>query len=75
VFSQPFIMEIQTQEARIILVIKAIRTFKKLSCYFTTKIYKILKTILWYRIISLTICNEIRPNYQKLFKLEEKVFI
>jgi len=68
-------MEIQTQEAQIILVIKAIRISKKLSHYSTTKIYKVPKTILRYRITSLTIYNKTRPNYQKLSKLEERVLI
>jgi hypothetical protein len=40
-FFQPFIMEILTQEARIILAIKAIRLSKKLSQRSAGKIYKV----------------------------------
>jgi len=75
VFSQSFIMEIQTQEARIILVIKAIWIFKKLSCRSVAKIYKVPETTLRYRMIGLTVYNETRPNYQKLSKLEERILI
>jgi len=43
-------MLIQTQEAQIILIIKAIRTSKKLSYRKAIKIYNIPKTILRNRI-------------------------
>jgi len=68
-------MEIQTQETRIILVIKVIWTFKKLSCCFVVKIYKVPKITLWYRITSLIICNKTRSNYQKLSELEKEILI
>ena len=68
-------MEIQTQEARIILAIEAIRTSKKLSRRSTTKIYKVPKTTLRHRITGLTTRNETRPNRQKLSELEEGVII
>ena len=53
-FFQPFVMEIQTQEARIILAIKAIRSSKKLSCRSAAKIYKVPETTLRYRMAGLT---------------------
>jgi len=74
-FFQPYIMEIQTQEARIILAIEAIRTSKKLSCRSAAKIYKVPETTLRHRMTSLTPRNETRPNRQKLSELEEGVII
>ena len=68
-------MEIQTQEARIILAIEAIRTSKKLSRRSATKIYKVPETTLRHKITSLTARNETRPNRQKLSELEEGVII
>jgi hypothetical protein len=61
-FSQLFVMEIQTQEARIILAIEAIRTSKNLSRRSTAKIYKVPETTLRHKITSLTTRNETRPN-------------
>ena len=63
-------MEIQTQEARIILAIEAIRTTKKLSCRKAAKLYKVPETSLRDRITSRP-----QPNYMKLTKLKEKVII
>ena len=68
-------MEIQTQEARIILAIEAIRTSKKLSRRSATKIYKVPETTLRHRMTGLTARNETRPNRQKLSELEEGVII
>ena len=55
-------MEIQTQEARIILAIKAIRTSKKRSRRSTAKIYKVPEATLRDRITGRTYCPETRPN-------------
>jgi len=68
-------MEIQTQEARIILAIEAIRTSKKLSRRSAAKIYKVPETTLRHRMTGLTARNETRPNRQKLSELEEGVLI
>ena len=68
-------MEIQTQEARIILAIEAIRTSKKLSQYSVAKIYKVLLSTLSNRIASRTYRPKTRPNRQKLSKLKEGVII
>jgi hypothetical protein len=48
-FFQPFVMEIQTQEARIILAIEAIRSSKNLSRRSAAKIYKVPETTLRHR--------------------------
>ena len=68
-------MEIQTQEARIILAIEAIRSSKKLSCRSAAKIYKVPETTLRHRMAGLTARPETRPNRQKLSELEEGVII
>jgi hypothetical protein len=68
-------MEIQTQEARIILAIEAIRLLRKLSKRSATKIYKVLYATLSYRMAGRTHRPETRPNRQKLSELEEGVII
>jgi hypothetical protein len=74
-FSQLFNIEIQTQETRIILAIKAIRSSKKLSKRYITKIYKILYATFSYRITSRTYRPESKTNYYKLTDLEEDTII
>jgi hypothetical protein len=74
-FSQLFNIEIQTQETRIILAIKAIRSSKKLSKCRVVKIYKILYAILSYRITSRTYRPESKTNCYKLTDLEEDTII
>jgi len=68
-------MEIQIQEARIILVIEAIRLLRKLNKRFTIKIYKVLYATLFYKMAGRIYRLEIRPNCQKLSELEEGVII
>ncbi len=68
-------MEIQTQEARIILAIEAIRSSKKLSRRSAAKIYKVSYATLSDRITGQTYRLETRPNRQKLSELEEGVII
>jgi hypothetical protein len=74
-FFQLFIMEIQTQEARIILAIKAIRSSKKLSQRSTAKIYKVPQKTLSNRIAGRTYRPETKANSLKLTKREERVII
>jgi hypothetical protein len=74
-FSQLFNIEIQTQETRIILAIKTIRSSKKLNKYYIVKIYKILYTTFSYRITSRTYCPESKANYYKLTDLEEDTIV
>jgi hypothetical protein len=68
-------MEIQTQETRIILAIKAIRLSKKPSKRYIIKIYKILYVTLSYRIASWTYCPESKTNCYKLTDLEEDMIV
>jgi hypothetical protein len=74
-FFQLFVMEIQTQEARIILAIEAIQSSKKLSRRSAAKIYNVPETTLRHRMAGLTARPETRPNRQKLSELEETVLL
>jgi len=74
-FFQPFIMEIQTQEARIILAIEAIRTSKKLSKRSAAKIYKVPEATLRHRMAGRTHRPEIKANCYKLNDLEEDTIV
>jgi hypothetical protein len=66
-------MQIQTQEARIILAVEAIRTFKRLSCRAAAKIYKVPKSTLQDRMAGRTTLSERRPATHKLTELEEEM--
>jgi len=68
-------MEIQTQEARIILAIEAIRTSKKLSRRSAAKIYKVPESTLRLRMNGHTSLHERRPASHKLTNLEEEVIL
>ena len=68
-------MEFQTQEARIILAIEAIRISKKLSRRKATKVYNIPYTILSDRIASRIPRRELKANCYKLTEVEEEVII
>jgi hypothetical protein len=68
-------MEIQTQEARIILAIEAIRLSKKLSRRSAAKIYRVPETNLRRRINGQLYLPERRTASLKLTKLEEEVII
>jgi hypothetical protein len=68
-------MPIQTQEARIILAIEAIRLSKKINRSNITKIYDILYSILTDRINSRTPIYEYRLGASKLTELEEEIII
>jgi predicted XRE-type DNA-binding protein len=68
-------MEIQTQEARIVLAIEAIRTTKKLSQRSAAKLYKVPLSTLSDRMAGRTPRPETKANRQKLSKLEEEVII
>jgi hypothetical protein len=54
-------MSVQTQEARIILAIKAIRTSKKLSRQKAAKIYKVLYITLSDKMNSITLIYKRQP--------------
>jgi predicted HTH domain antitoxin len=68
-------MEIQTQEARIILAIKAIQSSKKISRRSAAKIYKVPYATLSDRMASRITRRDSRANGLKLTKLEEEVII
>jgi len=51
-FSQSLQIEIQTKETQIILIIKTIWIFKKLSQYSVVKFYKVLLLIFSNRIVD-----------------------
>jgi hypothetical protein len=68
-------MPIQTQEARIILAIEAIRTNKRLNSTTATKLYNVLRSTLRDRMNRRTTLSERRPPTQKLTELEESVLL
>jgi hypothetical protein len=68
-------MEIQSQEARIILAIEAIRSSKKLSRRSAAKIYKVPETTLRDRMAGRTPRCELKANCYKLTELEETVVV
>jgi hypothetical protein len=68
-------MSTQTQEARIILTIEAIRTSKKLNPLAATKIYNIPCTTPLDRMNGRTHIHDRRPGSSKLTGLEEEVII
>jgi hypothetical protein len=68
-------MEIQTQEARIILAIEAIRSSKKISRRSAAKIFKVPESTLRLRMNGHTSLSERRPASHKLTELEEDVIV
>ncbi len=68
-------MLVQTQEARIILAIEAIRTSKKLSRRKAAKIYEVPESTLRDRINGRTTVPKRRPAAQNLTELEEGVIV
>jgi hypothetical protein len=68
-------MLIQTQEARIILAIEAIRTTKRLNSTTAAKLYNVLCSTLRDRMNGRTTLSERRPPTQKLTELEELVLL
>jgi helix-turn-helix, Psq domain len=68
-------MQIQTNEARIILAIEAIRSSRKISIRAAAKLYNIPHSTLAYRMTGRTPCNEIKANCHKLTEIEEEVIV
>lgn len=68
-------MSVQTQEARVILSIEAIRTSKKLSRRAAAKIYNVPEATLCHRMNGRIAFDHRRPGLQKLTELEEEVIV
>lgn len=68
-------MEIQTQEARIVLAIEAIRISKNLGIKTAAKLYKVPKSTLTDRINGRTPRAESRPTNTNLTPIKEEVMI
>src|SRR6201999_3039544 len=68
-------MQVQTNEARIILAIEAIRSCRKLSIRAAAKLYNVPKTTLSYRMAGRTSRSETKADCHKLTELEEEVII
>jgi hypothetical protein len=71
-----FIILVQTQETRIILVIEAIRISKrKLNYRKATRIYNIPELIFRARLAGRPTCSNTQPNCLKLIELEEEIIV
>jgi hypothetical protein len=69
-------MQVQTQEARIIMAIEALQTSKqKLNWQRAVSIYKIPENIFRDRIASRTPCNNTRPAVQNLTETKKQVIV
>jgi hypothetical protein len=68
-------MSVQTQEAQIILAIKAIRTSKKLSRQKAAKIYEVPYITLSDRINGVTLIYKRQLAAQNLTKLKEQIIV
>jgi hypothetical protein len=68
-------MEIQTQEARIILALEAIRLSKRINTLAAAKLYRVPRSTLLDRMAGRTPRNETRPNCLKLSNLEEDIIV
>jgi hypothetical protein len=68
-------MSVQTQEARIILALEAIRSSKKISIRRAAAIYNVPRVTLADRINGRTAIADRRPKIQKLTEAEEKALV
>jgi hypothetical protein len=68
-------MQIQTNEARIILVIKVVRLSRKISIRVAAKLYNIPKSTLFNKMAGRTPRSEIKANYYKLTEIKEEVIV
>jgi hypothetical protein len=70
------IIQVQTQETRIIITIETLQTSKqKLSRRRVISIYKIPKNIFYNRITSRTPCSNTRPIIQNLTETEKQIIV
>jgi hypothetical protein len=75
VFSLTLIMQIQTNKARIILVIKVVRSSSKISIRRAATLYKIPRSSFGYKLAGRTSCNKTEINYHKLTEIEKEMII
>ena len=68
-------MQIQAQEARVILAIKAIQSNKKISCRTAAQLYNVPKATVRFRMSGRTTMADIRPKVQNLTVIEEEVIV
>jgi len=68
-------MEAQTEEARIILAIEAIRSSKKINRHKAVELYRVPYSTLTNRINSRPPHSEYQPKNHNLTKLEEEVIV
>jgi len=68
-------MQIQINEVRIILVIEAVCSSRKISIRVATKLYNISKSTLSDKIAGYTLYSKIKANFYKLTKIKEEVII
>jgi predicted HTH domain antitoxin len=68
-------IQIQTNEARIILVIEAIRSSSKISIRRAATFYEIPRSSFSYRLAGRIPCNKTEVNCYKLTEIEKEVII
>ena len=68
-------MQIQAQEARVILAIKAIQSNKKISCRAAARLYNVPEATVHYRMRGRTTMADRRPKAQNLTAIEKEVIV
>jgi hypothetical protein len=74
-FSLTLMIQIQTNESRIILAIEAVRSSSKISIRRIITLYEIPRNSFSYRLTGRTPRNKTKVNYHKLIEIEEEVII
>jgi hypothetical protein len=74
-FSLTLIIQIQTNETRIILVIEAIRLSSKISIRRIIIFYEIPRSSFSYKLAGRIPCNKTEVNCYKLTEIEEEIII
>jgi hypothetical protein len=74
-FSLTLMIQIQTNKARIILVIEAIRSSSKISIRRAIILYEIPRNSFSYKLAGQISCNKTKINCHKLTEIEEEVII
>ena len=68
-------MQIQTDEARIILAMEAVRSSSKMSIRRAATLYEVPRSSLAHRLAGRTPRNETKANCHKLTEVEEEVIV